>query len=252
VPGAIMSDGLTAQLDHVAVAVPDWETAQRRWRDELGGGIVAWGDNAVFASRQLQFANGAKLELLRPTSTDPDNFVRRFLRRFGSVVHHVTFKVPDLGPALEVVRAGGLDVVDVDLGGDVWREGFLRPSQVGGLVVQVAWSGHTDQEWAASIGHIPEPPAPRAAELLGPTLRHPDLDRARALWTLLGATITEEAGALCCRWPDSPLDIVIEQGGPAGPVALRMRGTHSLPAAEGIGPAVSGDRTDGSLGLSPR
>lgn len=236
-----MSDRLTAHLDHVAVAVPDWETAQRRWRDELGGGIVAWGDNAVFASRQLRFANGAKLELLRPASDGPDNFVRRFLRRFGSVVHHVTLKVPDLGSALEVVRAGGLDVVDVDVSGDVWREGFLRPSQVGGLVVQVAWSGHTDQEWAGSIGHTPEPPAHGAAELLGPTLRHPDLGRARTLWTLLGATISEEAGALVCRWPDSPLDIVVEQGEPAGPVALRMRGTPSLPAADGIGPTVSGD-----------
>ena len=237
-----MTNRLSAHLDHVAVAVPDWETAQRRWRDQLGGGIVAWGDSGVFASRQLRFANGAKLELLRPASDDPGNFVRRFLERFGSVIHHVTFKVADLGAALEVVRAGGLDVVDVDTSGQVWHEGFLRPSQVGGLVVQLAWSGHSDQEWAASIGHTPQPPAPGAAELLGPTLRHPDLDRARTLWTLLGASISDDDGALRCRWPDSALDVVIERGEPAGPVALRMRGTPSLPAADGIGPAVPGDR----------
>ncbi|MDQ3538913.1 MAG: VOC family protein [Actinomycetota bacterium] len=235
-----MTERLSAQLDHVAVAVPDWEIAQRRWCDQLGGGIVAWGDSGVFASRQLRFANGTKLELLRPASNDPGNFVRRFLARFGSVVHHVTFKVADLGAALDVVRAGGLDVVDVDTSGSVWHEGFLRPSQVGGLVVQVAWSGATDQEWAASIGHAPEPPAPGAAELLGPTLRHPDLERARAVWTLLGAMITEEDGALRCRWPDSHLDVVIEPGEPAGPVALRMRGTPSLPAVDGTGPAVTG------------
>ncbi|MBA2438402.1 MAG: VOC family protein [Acidimicrobiia bacterium] len=235
-----MTERLSAQLDHVAVAVPDWEIAQRRWCDQLGGGIVAWGDSGVFASRQLRFANGTKLELLRPASNDPGNFVRRFLARFGSVVHHVTFKVADLGAALDVVRAGGLDVVDVDTSGSVWHEGFLRPSQVGGLVVQVAWSGATDQEWAASIGHAPEPPAPGAAELLGPTLRHPDLECARAVWTLLGAMITEEDGALRCRWPDSHLDVVIEPGEPAGPVALRMRGTPSLPAVDGTGPAVTG------------
>lgn len=235
-----MTERLSAQLDHVAVAVADWEIAQRRWRDQLGGGIVAWGDSGVFASRQLRFANGTKLELLRPASNDPGNFVRRFLARFGSVVHHVTFKVADLGAALDVVRAGGLDVVDVDTSGSVWHEGFLRPSQVGGLVVQVAWSGATDQEWAASIGHAPEPPASGAAELLGPTLRHPDLERARAVWTLLGAMITEEDGALRCRWPDSALDVVIEPGEPAGPVALRMRGTPSLPAVDGTGPAVTG------------
>ncbi|MDQ3342097.1 MAG: VOC family protein [Actinomycetota bacterium] len=235
-----MIDRLSAHLDHVAVAVPDWETAQRRWRDQLGGGIVAWGDSGVFASRQLRFANGAKLELLRPDSEEPDNFVRRFLGRFGSATHHVTFKVADLDAALKVVRAGDLDVVDVDTSGSVWHEGFLRPSEVGGLVVQLAWSGHSDQEWAASIGHTPEPPALGAAELLGPTLRHPDLDRARTVWTLLGASISHQDGALHCRWPDSPLDVVIERGRPAGPTALRMRGTPSLPAVDGIGPAVTG------------
>ncbi len=235
-----MADALDAVLDHVAIAVPAWEPAERRWRDELGGGRVAWGDNGAFASRQLRFANGAKLELLAPGSRAdaPDNFVRRFLARFGSTVHHLTLKVPDLQQALAVVTAGGFEPVDVRDDNERWKEAFLRPSQVGGLVVQVAQSSQTDEQWARASGHTPEPPRPDAAALLGPRLRHPDVDRARTVWTLLGATVSPTSTGLQCSWPDSPLDVIVDVGAPAGAVALRMRGTGALPAEDGVGPAV--------------
>jgi len=221
-----LPDRLDATLDHVAVAVPDPDRAQRRWRDELGGRPVAWGDNGVFRSRQLRFAGGGKLELLSPSPDDAsgDNFVHRFLARFGSTVHHVTLKVPDLPSALTTLESAGLDVVDVRLDGAHWREGFLRPKQVGGIVVQVAWSDRGDAEWAAMIGHVPEPPAPDAATLLGPTLRHPDLGVAAQLWRLLGADVGDQDGGLLCRWPSSPLTVALTQGEPAGPTGLRMTG----------------------------
>src|SRR5688572_24302205 len=144
-----MADRIEAVLDHVAVAVPDWRVAEQRWRNELGGGRSSAGKNPVFSSRQLQFANGGKLELLTPTSDDSTNFVRRFLDRFGSTVHHVTLKVPDLHGALRVINDAGLDAVDVNDSVDYWQEAFLRPSQVGGLVVQIAATTFTDDDWAA-------------------------------------------------------------------------------------------------------
>jgi len=226
-----MLDRLDAVLDHVAVAVPDQDLAQSHWREELGGRTVAWGDNGVFQSHQLRFAGGGKLELLSPADADPagDNFVRRFLARFGSTVHHVTLKVPDLPAALATLERAGLDVVDVRLDGAHWREGFLRPKQVGGIVVQVAWSDRGDAEWAALIGHEAEAPPPDAATLLGPTLRHPDLDTAAEQWRLLGADVAEEDGALLCRWPSSPLTVALTKGEPAGPTGLRMTG-HDGPS----------------------
>lgn len=233
-----MADRIDAVLDHVAVAVPDWRVAEQRWRDQLGGGRSSAGQNPVFSSRQLQFANGGKLELLTPTSEDEEGFVRRFLSRFGSAVHHVTLKVPDLHGALNVLDAAGLDAVDVDDSVDYWKEAFLRPSQVGGIVVQIAATTFDDDDWAAYTGFTREAAAPDAAALLGPLLRHPDLDRAGRIWATLGATVARSGDRLRCTWPASPLDVAIEPGDPAGPVALRMRGAGPLPAADGIGPAV--------------
>ena len=233
-----MADRIDAVLDHVAIAVPDWRTAEQRWRTLLGGGRSSAGENPVFSSRQLQFGNGAKLELLTPTNDAAESFVMRFLDRFGSTVHHVTLKVPDLHAALDVLGAAGLDAVDVSDTVDYWQEAFLRPSQVGGLVVQIASTTFTDDDWAAYTGFTREPPAAGAAALLGPLLRHPDLERAAEVWTTLGAKVVRDNAGLRCTWPDSPLDVVVEPGERAGPVGLRMVGAGSLQAEDGVGPAV--------------
>lgn len=230
---------LDAVCDHVAIAVPDADGAERRWVDELGGARLTNGGRASFRSRQLRFTGGGKLELLSPPpDAGPDNFVRRFLARFGAVIHHVTLKVGDLHDAIATVKAAGFDVVDVDDQHPVWQEFFLRPSQVGGIVVQVACSSRTDAQWAAELGQVPGEPKPWAPALLGPRLRHPDLAAARRLWSLLGAAVNGTAEEFVCSWPDSPLTVTVGPGEPAGPVALRMAAAAALPADDELGPAV--------------
>lgn len=234
---------IDAVPDHVAVAVPTIDAAAGRWCDELGG---AWAnprmalDQAGFATRQLRFRGGAKLELLEPIGHG--GFAAPFVARFGARIHHVTLKVPDLLAAVEVVRDEGYDVVDINTDDDVWHEGFLRPSQVGGMIVQLAYAGRTDDEWAAMFGMTPQEPAADASVLRGPTLVHHDLDAAAALWTTLGATV-EAAGddALSIRWQDAPLDVRVERGTATGPLGLRFGGTSALPDDPRSGPAVLAD-----------
>ena len=237
-----MADRLEAVLDHVAIAVPEWLAAEARWREQLGAGRSSQGQNSAFGSRQLIFANGGKLELLTPPADgDGTNFVAAFLKRFGSTIHHVTLKVPDLHAALDVMTSAGLDAVDVNDASEYWKEAFLRPPQVGGLVVQLAQTPYDDDTWAELTGFTRETPRPGAVELLGPVLRHPDLDAAAAVWTVLGADVTPTEAGLRCAWPRSPLDVVILPGDQAGPVSLRIRGGEDMPADPPLGPAVVGD-----------
>jgi catechol 2,3-dioxygenase-like lactoylglutathione lyase family enzyme len=223
--------------DHVAVAVPVTETAAARWRDQLGGAWIAPGfpnEAAGFTSRQLRYRNGAKLELLEPSRAD--GFAGRFVSRYGARIHHVTLKVPALLPAVDRLRAEGFDVVDVFAEGDVWHEGFLRPSQVGGIIVQIAWAGRSEEDWAELAGFEPEVPAEDGARLLGPTLVHPDLDRAEQVWRSLGASVTREGGTLVASWPDEPLDVHVRPGDQPGPVGLRFTDAPELPALADTGP----------------
>ncbi len=230
---------ITSIPDHVAVAVPDIDAAATRWRDRLGGG---WAmprfplEAAGFATRQLRYRGGAKLELLGPLG--PDTFAGQFVRRYGASIHHLTIKVPELLPAVDTVRDAGYDVVDVFAEGDLWHEAFLRPSQVGGMIVQLAWAGRSDEEWAELTGAAPEQPATDAAILQGPTLTNPDLDLARTLWSLLGAEVDDHEGALRAWWPGSPLDVRIEPGERAASVGLRFDATPPLEADAEFGPAT--------------
>jgi methylmalonyl-CoA/ethylmalonyl-CoA epimerase len=231
----VIADALRARLDHVAVAVGDLDDALAYWGRTVGAGVVAREINDGFGIAQVRTRGGGKLELIAPPPGGGDGgFITDFLARFGPTIHHVTLKVADLGAAIDTVRAGGYDVVDVQNTSPWWREGFLRPSQVGGLIVQVAWTSEDDRSWARRIGTAATAPTSRAPRLLGPTLEHPDLPAAHKLWSLLGAEIEDDHDRLVCRWPDSTLDVVVRRGDHAGPVALRFEGavTH---APEGFG-----------------
>jgi methylmalonyl-CoA/ethylmalonyl-CoA epimerase len=234
----MVAAALRSRLDHVAIAVRDVDRALAYWGDTVGGGLVAREINPTFHSAQVRYDGGRKLELLAPPpGAEGGGFVGRFLERFGAAIHHVTVMVPDLGEALDTVRAGGYDIVDVQTTAPHWREGFLRPSQVGGLIVQVAWTPDDDAAWARRYGVVPQQPAPAAPRLLGLALAHPDLAQARALWSLLGARVDGD-DRLVCRWPDSPLDVTIERGRTAGPLALRFAGAVPSAPASMATPAV--------------
>ncbi|MGH3440711.1 MAG: VOC family protein [Nitriliruptorales bacterium] len=241
--GRVHADRIDARPDHVAVALPDPDRAAARWRDVLGGGLVNRFDNEVFCGHQYRYPNQAKIELLGPSPADhsPDNFLRAFIARFGTRVHHMTLRVGSLHRAIGVLEGAGLDVVDVRDDTPHWREGFLRPSQVGGLIVQIAETPRTDDEWAEVRGGRIEEAAPGAALLLGPRLRHPDLGKAKELWSLLGGEVGETTDGLLVIWPGAALTVLIEQGEPVGPVSLRCAGTPDLPHEDGVGPRIEGD-----------
>lgn len=228
---------ITATPDHVAVAVPSIERAGTRWHDQLGG---AWcspkhADGPDFATQQLWYRGGARLELLEPT--DAEGFAAGFLARFGARVHHVTLKVPDLFDAIATIEAAGYDVVDVDTSIDVWHEAFLRPSQVGGMIVQVAHSTLTTEQWAAYLGFDPEPPPTAGPRLLGPTLFHPDLRACARVWETLGGQVDKDAEVVRVGWDTGELTVEVHAGDPADPV-LRFEGVPAAPADPELGPAT--------------
>lgn len=225
----VIAATLDAQLDHVSVAVADLDRALAYWRGTVGAGLVVRERTEQFEAAQVRFAGGGKLELLAPPSGGDGGFVARFLERYGSAIHHVTLKVPDIRVAIDTVRAGGYDVVDVQTTSPWWREGFLRPSQVGGLIAQVAWASESDAQWASRLGAEPETAAATAPQLRGVTVVHPDLSIAGQLWTLLGAAVSTTSDSVVCRWPDSPLDLVVARGSPPGPQALRLSGVLPPP-----------------------
>jgi catechol 2,3-dioxygenase-like lactoylglutathione lyase family enzyme len=239
---------IASRPDHVAIAVPSIDDALARWQGDLGG-VIQWRFHTptVFHGAAVMFASGAYLEMLMPSDATertrmaggPSGFVDAFLDKFGTRVHHVTLKVPDLPAALEVLEAAGFTPRDVNMENASWREAFLRPSQVGGVIVQIASSDKTNEDWAAISGHVLPGAPDTGARLLGPLLIHDDLDRAREVWSVLGGTVTDEDdGSLLVSWPGEPLTIAVALGKAPSARGLRFGGTGPRPPDDVLGPAV--------------
>lgn len=216
------------RLDHVAVAAERWEDAWPRYAAELGGRWVGGGETDGFAAHQVEYANGMRLELIRPHAVEANDFMRRFLDRNGPGPHHLTFKVDDIVAALGVVEAAGFRPVGINLTWPEWKEAFLHPKDAPGVVVQLA-------ESHGSWGSTPPAGFPAAAHGVASLDRvvHAvaSLDEGLALFAgLLGGT---EVG----RGADDEAASWVELAWP-GPGRVRLIEPHAGSAAA----AWMGDR----------
>lgn len=129
---------LGAVFDHAAVAAPRIRDLLPLYRDLLGGGFLAGGDNARVGFRwlQLRFGDGSKIELLE--ALPGSNFLDRFLQRSGGGgLHHVTFKVRDIEATLARMQEQGYRPHGVFLDDPSWLEAFLHPKETHGALIQL-------------------------------------------------------------------------------------------------------------------
>jgi methylmalonyl-CoA/ethylmalonyl-CoA epimerase len=238
-------------FDHVALAIPRMADAPAVLAGVLGGVAAHGAPRRGFTWGVWRFAGGGDLEVLEPTG--PDGFVHRFLAARGPGIHHVTFKVADLGAACARAEAHGYTIVGRDESDPTWLEAFLHPRQALGIVVQLAEARVLPPagapSWRPPPGR-PEPPPP--VRLLGLRLRCRAREAARRQWehALLGEP-GGDGDTMIYRWPDSPLRLAVEidPGAEDGPVAVEYAADRPVALPDAPHPVlgtrfirVAGDR----------
>lgn len=149
-----------ADLNHVALAAEVRTQLAARYGAELRGRTGPEGPGPGFWWAQLEYANGMLLEMLEPHHPEENDFLRRFLDRNGPGPHHLTYTVPDFASALDAVHDGGYRPVGVNDSDPDWKEAFLHPKDIPGVVVQLAETHehHPDPlEDDDGVGPRPEP-----------------------------------------------------------------------------------------------
>jgi methylmalonyl-CoA epimerase len=105
-----MTSHLT-EIDHVAIAVNDLESAIAYYRETFGCEVdhreVVESDGVEEAL--LKVAD-SYIQLLTPTRDDSP--VAKYLAKKGEGLHHIGYRVDDCGVALEQVKAQGHRVID--------------------------------------------------------------------------------------------------------------------------------------------
>ncbi len=150
-----------AILDHVAIGTGVLTDGWQLFGGLLGGTWTYGGDSPGFWWGQVQFAAGPKVELITPAGgREPDSgFLKRFLDARGAGPHHLNFIVPHIEETLARVSALGIEPVQVSLQSPAWKEAFLHPRDVYGIVIQVAEQSGPPPDLAPPAG-FPVPGQP--------------------------------------------------------------------------------------------
>ena len=126
------------EIDHVGISVPDLDAAAEAYRRLLGMDPVHRERVEAQGVEEVLFAVGPSFVQLLG-ALGPDTPVGRSLAGRGPGLHHVAYRVDDIGAALDHLRSEGARLID-----DEPRPGsrgtliaFVHPTTLGGVLVEL-------------------------------------------------------------------------------------------------------------------
>jgi methylmalonyl-CoA/ethylmalonyl-CoA epimerase len=129
---------MISRLDHVAVAVNDYDQAIRFFTRVLGAapGASLTEDKLKFRWEILSIGDLSRLEILNPAG--PGSFLEGFLKDKPGGVHHLTFETPDIHRAKSVLDEQGIPYFGFSADNPGWKELFIHPRDAFGVLIQIA------------------------------------------------------------------------------------------------------------------
>ncbi len=128
---------LTA-IDHIGIAVDDLNGAVERYRELLGVEPAHRERIEDQGVEEAMFPAGESfIQLLG--ALGPETPVGRYLAKQGPGMHHIAYRVEDVGAALDTLRAEGARLVDESPrpGSRGTRIAFVHPASMGGVLVEL-------------------------------------------------------------------------------------------------------------------
>jgi methylmalonyl-CoA/ethylmalonyl-CoA epimerase len=130
-------------VDHVGIAVPDFEAAVEFYRSTFGLEPVHEEVNEEQGVREAMLrapgddGAGTAVQLLAPLS--PDSTIGKFLDRNGPGLQQLAYRVSDIEAASETLRDAGLRLLYAAprRGTADSRVNFVHPKDAGGVLVEL-------------------------------------------------------------------------------------------------------------------
>ena len=126
-------------LDHVAIAVPNFEAALTFWADALGLPTL---DIEIVEQQgvrvaKLELAN-THIELLEPLSAESP--VGKFIASKGPGLHHVCLQVDDIKSDLSKLKQKEVKLIDQEpkIGAGGAQIAFVHPKATGGVLMELS------------------------------------------------------------------------------------------------------------------
>ena len=130
---------MISRIDHVSIAVKDYENALRLFKDVLGA-IPGFGDidqDLKFNWNVFSLGDLSRLEILTPS--EEGSFLENFLSQKQGGVHHITLQTPDIAEAQKTLAKYGIPYFGYNEYADhYWKEIFIHPQDAFGVLIQIA------------------------------------------------------------------------------------------------------------------
>lgn len=129
---------MIARIDHVAIAVRDYDRAFRFFTDILGAipGASAEDDSMKYRWQIMSLGDLSRIELLK--ATGDGSFLEGFLAKREGGVHHITLQTSDIHLAAQALAQRGIPYFGLREYGDAWKELFIHPRDAFGVLIQIA------------------------------------------------------------------------------------------------------------------
>jgi methylmalonyl-CoA/ethylmalonyl-CoA epimerase len=130
---------LILRIDHVSLAVRDYEKAEKFFQIIMGAIPGASAKDPVMKYFWQIFSLGdlSRLELLTPT--DKGSFLDNFLAERAGGVHHITLQTRDIEETRELLHRHDIPYFGYnEYAGVLWKELFIHPRDAFGVLIQIA------------------------------------------------------------------------------------------------------------------
>lgn len=133
-------DQLFDAIDHVGIAVPDFDEAVRYYADVFGMTVAHEEVNEEQGVREAMLSvgdSGSSIQLLAPLSDASP--IARFLDQRGPGIQQLAYRVSDLDAVSEVLRERGARLLydEPKRGTAGSRVNFIHPKSAGGVLVEL-------------------------------------------------------------------------------------------------------------------
>ena len=126
-------------LDHIAIAVGDFEKAIQRFLEDFGIPLDGTED-VVSAKTKTAFfpVSGTKIELIHPLSEDSP--VQKFLEKRGEGLHHICFQTDNIIEDMKKLTDKGYRFLSDEPqdGAHGSKVAFIHPKSAGGVLIELA------------------------------------------------------------------------------------------------------------------
>ncbi|HYU84362.1 MAG TPA: methylmalonyl-CoA epimerase [Kribbellaceae bacterium] len=143
-----MSTELFEAIDHVGIAVSDFDAAVAYYAENFGMTVAHEEVNEEQGVREAMLAvgdSGSSIQLLAPLT--PDSPIGRFIATKGEGIQQLAYRVRDIDAVCATLRERGLRLLydEPKRGTAGSRVNFIHPKSAGGVLVELvepAVAGH--------------------------------------------------------------------------------------------------------------